>query len=154
MKKSNFSMLGVTLLEIMLVLAVAALIITLSIRYYQSATASQQANTTMSTIQAITASADNLAISSGSYVTASVSTATIQPLMPNNSLATPWNTQITIPTASSATTYTVNILQVPSNVCPLLFSKLNGSTDKHYTSTTTCQAAAPTTLTYTYNSNP
>jgi len=147
------SILGVTLLEIMLVLAVAALIITLSVRYYQSATASQQANTLMTMIQGITASADNLAVTSGSYATAGVNTTSIQTLMPNQSLQTPWNTGITI-AGGTATTYTVTIPSVPFNVCPLIITKLNGSTDKHYTSSSTCSPTAATSITYTYNSAP
>ncbi len=40
----RLSVLGVTLLEIMLVLAIAAMVVVMSIRYYQAARASQQAN--------------------------------------------------------------------------------------------------------------
>jgi type II secretory pathway component PulJ len=47
MKKQARSILGVTLLEIMLVLAVAAMIIIMSVRYYESANSSQQANATL-----------------------------------------------------------------------------------------------------------
>ena len=69
---------GVTLLEVLLVLAIAAMIIVMSIRYYQSASTSQQVNMTMEEIQAITAAADNLAIGSGSYQTGISSAALMQ----------------------------------------------------------------------------
>lgn len=67
MKRTNKSVLGVTLLEVMLVLAIAAMIIVMSIRYYQSATASQQANQASGQVQAIASAFDNLALAKGNY---------------------------------------------------------------------------------------
>lgn len=63
---------GVTLLEIMLVLAIAAMIIVMSVRYYQSASSSQQATAAFAQVQAITAAADTLAQMSGDYTKAAV----------------------------------------------------------------------------------
>lgn len=143
--------LGVTLLEILLVLAIAGLIIVVSIRYYASATASQQANTAFSMASSITAAADNLAASSGSYSAAGVSSPTIQPLMPNRSLTTPWNTTVTI-TNATATTYRVTFPATPVGVCPLLLQKVNGSSDNHYSSASTCSSTAATDLIYNYDS--
>lgn len=151
MKRFGRAMLGVTLLEILLVLAIAAMIIVMSVRYYQSATSSQQANSTMQQIQAITAAADGLAQSTGSYSAGGVTTPTVQALVPQNSMTTPWGTSITVPTAT-ATTYTVTIPAVPSAVCPLIVSKLQAN--NHYATTATCTASAPTDVTYTYTANP
>src|SRR5260221_6708582 len=100
MKKFAKSMLGVTLLEIMLVLAVAAMIIVMSVRYYQSATASQSTNNMLEEMQAITAAADGLAQGTGTYSAATGSN--VRPLMQNNSLATPWGTTITITGATTS----------------------------------------------------
>ena len=61
--------LGITLLEVLLVLAIAAMIIVMSIRYYQSASASEVVNNVMQEMQAITATADSLSASSGNYST-------------------------------------------------------------------------------------
>ena len=58
---------GVTLLEIMLVLAIAVMIIVISVRYYQAASASQQANTFLAQLYAIQTVADQLAASTSSY---------------------------------------------------------------------------------------
>ena len=80
MKRFAKSMLGVTLLEIMLVLAIAAMIIVMSVRYYQSASASQQVNAVLQQIQGITAAADGLAQATGSYSAANVSSTTLAPL--------------------------------------------------------------------------
>ena len=158
MKRFAKSILGVTLLEIMLVLAVAAMIIVMSVRYYQSASASQQANATVQQLQAITAAADSLAQGSGSYMApTAVSNTTLSPLLPNGTYAftTPWGGTITV-TAVSASTYTVSVSQVPANVCALVVLKL--STNSHYANLAPANpGACPATagdITYTYTANP
>ena len=67
MKKSYQKMLGVTLLEIMLVLAIAALVIIMSIRFYQSASTSNKVNAGMSTINSIVAAAESYFNAKGTY---------------------------------------------------------------------------------------
>lgn len=137
--------LGVTLLEILLVLAIAAMIIVMSVRYYQSATASQQSNALMSQIQSITAAADNLA-QGGSYVDATQTA--IAGLLPQNGLTAPWGGAITV-TGQSATSYLVTVKETPTAVCTLIVNRLK--TDNHYT-TVTCTPTGD--LTYTYKANP
>lgn len=150
MKKMSKSILGVTLLEVMLVLAIAAMVIVMSVRYYQSATANQQANSLMQQIQGITAAADGLAQGSGSY--SAVDGAAVAQLMPGGAtsgLKTPWGTTITI--TGGLSTYTVSIPTVPANVCPLIVSQLAGN--KKFTSVTpaTCNATGASTVGYIYN---
>jgi len=148
--KKLFRMLGVTLLEVMLVLAIAAMIIVMSIRYYQSATAAQNANTVLSLIQGIVSSADSLASATGSYSGGSVNTATITNLMPGNSMTTPWGASVSI-SATDATGYTVEISSTPANVCPLVAQRLKANT--HYTNIATCGTTAAV-LSFKYISNP
>ena len=153
MKRFSKSVLGVTLLEIMLVLAIAAMVIVMSVRYYQSATASQQTNATLELIQAITAAADNLSQSTGTY--SGVSTATVAPLLPGGgtTITTQWGTNIGI--VGAASSYVVTIGTVPAQVCPLLVSRL--SANKNFKSTPATAAActgAAADVTYTYTANP
>ena len=149
MRRFAKSILGVTLLEIMLVLAIAAMIIVMSVRYYQSASSNQQANAALEMIQGIAAAADGLAQSTGAYNGATVTTANIQQLMPNNSLGTPWGTTATF-TPTSATVYTVSLPNTPAAVCPQLNSRL--SANPKYTVTSGACGAAAATFTYTYTS--
>jgi len=149
MKTYAKSALGVTLLEIMLVLAIAAMIIVMSIRYYQSATSSQQANQMLAQIQAISAAADNLAQGTGSYAGGGVSTATVTQLVPEGSMTAPWGGNITI-TNAAASSYSVNVTGTPRAVCPLLTSRLTAN--NHFTNVN-CPATGGT-LTYTYLANP
>lgn len=151
MKKAFKTVLGVTLLEIMLVLAIAAMIIVMSVRYYQSASASQQSNTVAGQIGSIIAAADGLSQASGSYQSANITTTTITPLLPLKGLTTPWNTNIAIAT-TSATTYTITVPGTPSNVCPLLIAKFKSN--KNVTTSSTCSTTAATSVQFTYTSNP
>jgi type II secretory pathway pseudopilin PulG len=150
MKKFASMFLGVTLLEIMLVLAVAAMIIVMSVRYYQSANASQQATNVFQQLQAIAASADGLSQGSGSY--SSVSSATIGPLMANvGGLNTPWGGTITI-SGATQTGYNITVVNTPAAVCGLLQGRLQG--DAHISITTPCSGSGNTSLAYTYIANP
>lgn len=150
MKRSFKAILGVTLLEIMLVLAIAAMVIVMSIRYYQSASSSQQTNMIIQQIQGIISAVDGVTQGTGTYQ--SVNNSTISAILPATGLTAPWGGAITV-NGVSATTFTIAIANVPSQVCPLLVGKLT-STNAHLTlSSGACPAGTGTTsLTYTYNS--
>lgn len=150
MKKFSKSMLGVTLLEIMLVLAIAAMIIVMSVRYYQSATANQQANAILQMIQTVTANADGLAQGTGSYSGGSVSTTTLQPLMPNNTLVTPWGGALTVTSATSST-YAVQITTMPAQVCAQVKARLAGNPKYTLVSNNNCGTSGSMTFSYTYD---
>jgi Tfp pilus assembly protein PilE len=141
MKRISRNLLGVTLLEVMLVLAIAAMIIVMSIRYYQSASNSQQVNMAMSEIQAITAAADNLAIGSGSY--AAASTTSIKNVIGSKNMISPTGGTITI-TGQTATVY---VISMPLNtaICASVLPKLSAISK---ITSATCSSG---TLGYTYN---
>lgn len=147
MKRSHQSILGVTLLEIMLVLAIAAMVIVMSIRYYQSATSSQQANMAIEQIQAIMSAVDGVSQGSGSY--SSISNAQISTLLPATGLTTPWGPAITV-SGTSTSTYTVSLPSVPQQICPLIEGKLNAN--QHLSTTDSC-GTSPTSVTYTYTTS-
>lgn len=149
MKRLMKAILGVTLLEIMLVLAVAAMIIIMSVKFYQSATSNQQTNAMLSMIQGVTAAADSLAQGTGSYTGGGVTTATVQNLMPNNSMTTPWGGAVTIG-AAGANTYPVTISATPVSVCFQLKSRLASNTKYTGVAANTCAAVG--NFTYTYDS--
>lgn len=148
MKRFSTKMLGVTLLEILLVLAIAAMIIVMSVRYYQSSTASQQANSALELIQAVTAAADGLAQGTGTY--SGVSDNTVAPLLPNQSKNLPWGGEITI-SDPTATSYKVSISDTPSAVCQQLYARLKANTQFQVTST--CSTTSGD-FQYTYYSQP
>lgn len=143
MKRSLKSILGVTLLEIMLVLAIAAMIIIMSVRYYQSATASQQANGFIAQVQAITAGMDSLAQGPGTYV--GITQSGVAAIIGPNNLQTGWNTPLTI-TATGPTTFTIAATGMPAAVCAIVSTRL--TLDKHITGAT-CDGSGAMTITYT-----
>lgn len=136
---------GVTLMEVMLVLAIAAMIIVMSVRYYQTASANQQANSLLLQIQSITEIGDRLAQGSGTYQ--SVSQNSVTALMPNKMMTSPWGTPITIKNPA-ATKYTVTVTNTPAAVCAQIVPRLKAN-DK-FTGPPACDASG--TLTYIYNS--
>jgi prepilin-type N-terminal cleavage/methylation domain-containing protein len=117
---------GVTLLEMMLVLAIASMIIAMSVRYYQSAMSSAQASYILEQIHAINAVADELAPGTGTYN--HVGFTALKPLLPTAGLNTPWGANIQITSADSY--YQLTIPRVPRGVCPLRMSRL--ATNNHY----------------------
>lgn len=149
MKRKLKSLLGVTLLEVMLVLAIAAMIIVMSVRYYQSANSNQQANSVIQQIAAIVAQANSLAIPTGSY--SGVTSTTLAPLLPGNGFQTPWGTTMTFNT-SGTSAFTIVSPGTPAGVCPLVTTKL--VTDTHYTSTVDCAPTGTTDMSVTYTANP
>lgn len=145
MKRFAKSVLGVTLLEIMLVLAVAAMIIVMSIRYYQSASTSAQANAALEMVQGVTAAADGIAQPAGSY--SGATTSAVQAMMPNQSMGTPWGGTISLG-GQSATTYTVTFDTMPATVCNILRPKIIANV-KFNNSVSACGG---TSFSYTYDS--
>jgi Tfp pilus assembly protein PilE len=116
MKRTNKSMMGVTLLEIMLVLAIAALVIVMSIRFYQSASSSQKVNSMLSLVQGITAASENYFNGNSSSYTG-LDNAAIASYMPNNVMpTTPWGGAITV-AGASADTFTITPTGISASDC-------------------------------------
>ena len=147
MKKPIKNIEGVTLLEIMLVLAIASMVIVMSIRYYQNATNAQNTNVVMEEIQNLTAAADNLAQGSGSYSQFGGSAQVIAVAGASN-LKTPFATTITTSGFGPngyAVTVPLGTTSGSSAVCAAVAAKL--ASNKKYTAAT-CNNG---TVTYTYN---
>lgn len=140
--KAIKTVLGVTLLEIMLVLAIAAMVIVMSIRYYQSSTTSQQANSTMEQIQAIAAAMDNIANGgAGNY--SNITPATLKAVVGESTMTSALNQPVVFTQSTDGTTYGVSI---PLNeaTCASVLAKLVSNTKI----SATCSSG---TLAYTYD---
>jgi type II secretory pathway pseudopilin PulG len=127
MKQSIKSILGVTLLEIMLVLAIAAMIIVMSVRYYQTASTAEDVNAALEQIQAISVGIDSLLQGSGSYSSAvGTSNSALNAILPANWQVTPWGATMSITTSGSG--YTITIGNMPtSEICKLFSAKLKAN---------------------------
>src|SRR3990167_1098160 len=118
-------MLGVTLLEVMLVLAIAAMVILMSVKFYKSAADSNQVNTYMQTVQAITAAADGLAANTGSY--AAATTAAVTTIVGANNMRAPWGAALTL-TAVGTTGVTITpATAAGTSVCAQVELKLEAN---------------------------
>ncbi len=120
----RIKLLGVTLLEVMLVLAVASVIILMSVRFYKSATDSSQVNSYMQAIQAITSAADGLAQNTGTY--SGANTSAIGTLVGSKNLIAGWGA--TLGVAGTATTVTVTpTAPAGTSVCAQVKTKLESN---------------------------
>jgi type II secretory pathway pseudopilin PulG len=147
MKRHLKTIAGVTLLEIMLVLAVASMVIVMSIRYYQNAQNSENTNIIMEQIQNISAAADNLAQGAGTYSAAT--TSAVSAIAGSNNMITPYAGTIVV--SGGSTSYSVNIPSIPSGVCTNLAAKLKANSK--FSVVGTCGTSGTTSLAYTYTSS-
>ncbi len=144
MRRSVKSALGVTLLEIMLVLAIAAMVVVMSIRYYQSATTNQKVSSTINGIIAVMAAGENYLSSNGSFT--GMADANITPYMPGNKMpVTGWAGVMSVSAGAQGDTYTIAIPNVPAGVCPQLDAYLKQGGKASLDSTTACTKVQVTT---------
>ncbi|MCD6039799.1 MAG: hypothetical protein K0S27_1199 [Gammaproteobacteria bacterium] len=108
MKKFLKSMVGVTLLEIMLVLAIAAMVILMSIRYYQSASNNQKINSALNVITAIVSAGESYLTTAPSGGLSAVANANFAPYLGGTMPTSPWGGPVTV-TGATATTYTISM---------------------------------------------
>lgn len=141
MKRFARTMAGVTLLEIMLVLAIAAMIVVMSIRYYQSASSNQQANTALSQVQAVMAAMDNLGMAAG-YESANQDK--LAAIVGSANMVTPTGGDISLD-SKTKTTYQISV-PLNTTICPSVAAKLEGNEKL------TVQPCADGTLTFSYDS--
>lgn len=130
------TLLGVTLLEIMLVLAIAAMVVLMSIRYYQSASNNQKINAALGTATGVIAAGESYLSSVGSYT--GISDAALAPYLPDAKMpASPWGVAVSI-AAINASSYNISIIVGVAACLPLqnLLTKNNSK----LTSSTSCPA--------------
>lgn len=125
MKRSHQAMLGVTLLEIMLVLAIAAMVIVMSIRYYQSASTNQKINAALNTITAIVGAGESYLASAPAAGMAALSNGVLLPYLGGTAMPTsPWGGAVTV-AGTGSTTYTITMtVSVGAGVCTQMLALL------------------------------
>lgn len=139
--KSIRSMAGVTLLEIMLVLAIAGVIVLMSVRYYQQSTRSSKQMQTLSLINGITVAAEQYRNANGSYDT-KMTAATLAPYMGNVTPVSPYGA---VTVAGTGAAYTIKITAGAD--CTNIAAQLNQSLGSGAAVCTGDGAAAELTVT-------
>lgn len=145
MRQSLRSILGVTLLEIMLVLSIVTLIVLMSVRYYQSTTTANQTEQVMAIVSAITAAADNLSLgTAGGY--SNVTATNMSSVIGTANMTAPWGGKVSF-SGGDTTSYSVTIPKPTAAVCTAILIKLK--VNPKFTSVS-CSGGG--NLSYTYNS--
>lgn len=132
MKRTYKSMMGVTLLEIMLVLAIAALVIVMSIRFYSSASNSQKVNAMVTIASALNSAAEACASANSGDLTTCTNLA---PYMPNNVMPrTPWGSPIQGPSiGENGTTAQFQFTAIPEGAATMFTNALNPNSNPKIT---------------------
>ncbi len=147
MKRTIKSIAGVTLLEIMLVLAIAAMVITMSVKYYAVANNSAHLNDAVEQIQSIAAAADGIASQTGSYTSASSSTG-LGSVLPTGWQILPWGAKLSV--TGGATSMTIAVPAVPYAICSTFNSRI--ISNPHFTQTVACgTSGSAASLSFVYS---
>jgi Tfp pilus assembly protein PilE len=136
-KINRQTVLGVTLIEIMLAIAIASLIVLNSIRFYKTTVAHNQALGLVQYLQLISAVADSYAANSG-Y------TAFTTSAIPDNLKNSQWGA-ITV-TASTQNSYSLSFANITTSTCEAVLNLLKNS---NYSSSNNCSSAGEFVVTYT-----
>lgn len=112
---------GIGLLELMLSLAIIAILLVMATRYFTSARQGQQVAAAVSLVNAITSAASNYTSTQGAG-SAPSSIAKIQSYLPQGGTTGPWGSAITV--SGSATSFVIVIPSVPSDACTLIGNAL------------------------------
>lgn len=129
------SMLGVTLLEILLVLVIASLVIVMSLRYFTSATNQQKISSGIDMVQSIVAGAETYRLQNGTY--SGVSLDNIKAAMSLKDILSPWGGVVAVASTGS-NSYTINIPTVPGYACTPLVKAV--TQNAKITTDSTCAA--------------
>ncbi len=125
MKKSHKVAFGVTLLEIMLVLAIASMVIVMSIRYYQSASNNQKIAAGLNTITAIAAAGESFLATGPATGFTNVANANLSPYLGGTMPTSPWGGAVTVSGVNSTSYKIVMTVSQDAVVCTQLIALLS-----------------------------
>lgn len=126
---------GIGLLELMLSLAIIAILLIMATRYYQSARTSQQVNDGLSLTTAIVAASESWVLGQSNFSNLSISELKKQGLIPkeiadDGSNATPWHTRLEVgPEQSDPGKVKIAFDNIPSSACLNMQTKLQSQMD-------------------------
>lgn len=109
---------GIGLLELMLSLAIIAILLVMATRYFTSARQSQQVASAVSLVNAITAAASNYAATEGNG-SAPGSMGALASFLPPESSTDPWGGTVKVG-GTSATAFTIALGNAPADACTMI----------------------------------
>lgn len=117
---------GIGLLELMLALAIIAVLIIMATRYYQTTARSSRMNDAVQQVNAIVAAANNYKVGQGSYTGIdNIDKLISMGVLPSSAKFSPWGTTVTVTGASS--TVTIKMAGVSSTDCNTILQRLSSN---------------------------
>ncbi len=125
---------GIGLLELMLSLAIIAVLLIMATRYYQSARNSQQVNDAISLTNAIAGASQSWVLGQNNFSSISFDELKKQGLIPssiadNYKNATPWHTELDLAPSKDGSQVIITFNAIPATACNSLSTKLQGQMD-------------------------
>lgn len=112
-KKQN----GIGLLELLLGLAVIAVLLVVSTRYYRAAKHDEQVNDAIATVQTIVAASNNWVVGHNDFSLLDMNVLTANGYLPGNALNDPWRGQIDLTSTPDHQHLVITMRGVPKNAC-------------------------------------
>lgn len=113
---------GIGLLELMLSLAIIAVLIIMATRYYQATRRSSEMNQVVSSVNGIIAAAETWRVGRGDYTGISIDILVTNKYLPEGSATSVWGGKYSIsPSGGSAT---ISLSSIPSGMCDQLKDRL------------------------------
>jgi Tfp pilus assembly protein PilE len=126
-KYTNQKMKGLTLIEALLFLGIAAVVIVAAVAFYNNATSSNKLNNVKSQVQAISGGVQSLYASQSTYTSVSTSLVVNAGLAPQNTIngnamVNPWGGAIDVTSPAPGRHFEIEIDNIPADACVNLLS--------------------------------
>lgn len=121
---------GIGLLELMLSLAIIAILLVMATRYFNSARQGQQIAEAISMVQAIAAASQNYFVANGNTMAGvgSAITASGNNYLPNPPKNNPWGGTVSVtPDSGNSSAVDIKMTGIPDAACPRLLEALQGA---------------------------
>jgi len=119
---------GIGLLELMLSLAIIAVLLVMATRYYKTARQGQQVNDAIAQVEAIVGASAHYSIGHDDYSKISIQALIEEGLLPKGSDLDPWHGQVTVSSGGNPNQITISMRDMPLSACWSLSEKLNKQT--------------------------
>lgn len=151
---------GIGLLELMLSLAIIAILLIMATRYFTAANTNQQVNNAVDMFSGVRASVNSYYTDNGAGAAMpNISTLVTSGYLPQSyggsggsgTTANPWGGSIATASASSAGHFTVSMAGVPSSACTMLNNRLTQTVNTSTSSGESVSACSGGSITVTYS---
>lgn len=116
---------GISLIELMLALAIIAILLVMATRYYVVARSEQQLNSGVEMVQAVQAASQKWLVEHNDYAGISLSELINYNLLPSKYTSNPWGGVINVDAANNNANVKITFENIPASACGNLVQRIN-----------------------------